>query len=133
MKTRLAGAALIVLGIVIAWLIVDGPLRSGATFISPSRAKGIVFVPFAVVIGLTLLIGGPSALGAFQARPKTIGQLTLVLSVIIVSGVLAGIGYWQLRARWLANQEQPEIIQDGDFTPQVPQVRQPEFPARPQD
>lgn len=120
MRTRIAGLVLIVVGVLFAYFFVYLPVRDGGTgFMGPARLNALVFVPLAVVTGFALLIGGPTVLGAFQARPKSRAQLALVLGIIIGSGVLTGIGYWQLKARRLRAQE-AKVIQD--FKPQVPQV-----------
>jgi len=56
-------------------------------------------------------LGLTGAADAFQARPKTRGQMALVLSIIIGSGVLTGLGYWQLKTRWLRTP--PPVILDS--------------------
>jgi cytochrome oxidase assembly protein ShyY1 len=66
-------------------------------------------------------------LGAFQARPKSKAQLTLVLGIIIGSGILTGLGFWQLKSRWRAAQK-PVILDASPKVPQVPAVRQPGVP-----
>lgn len=120
MKTRIAGLVLIVVGALFAYFFVYLPVRDGgAGFMGPARLNALVFVPLAVVTGFAFLIGGPMVLGAFQARPKSRAQLALVLGIIIGSGVLTAVGYWQLKARRLRAQE-AEVIRD--FKPQVPQV-----------
>jgi hypothetical protein len=117
MKTRLAGLALVLIGVLFAYFFVYLPVRDGPDgFMGPTRLNGLVFIPLAVVTGLAFAIGGPPVLGAFQARPKTKGQLTLVLSIIIGSGILSGIGYWQLKTKWL-RPEKPVIL---DASPKVP-------------
>jgi hypothetical protein len=89
----------------------------------PVRPKVLVFIPLAVVTGLSFLIGGTPVLEAFQARPKSRGQLTLVLSIIIGSGILTGLGYWQLKTRWQPAPKQV-ILDPSPKVPQVPTVRQ---------
>ena len=122
MKTRLAGLVLIALGILFAVLFVYLPIRDGPEgFMGRVRLNALVFIPLAVVTGLAFVIGGPPVLGAFQARPKSKGQLALVLSIIIGSGVLTGLGYWQIKTRWLRAPE-PVIL---DSSPKVPEVRSP--------
>lgn len=117
MKTRLAGIGLVLLGILFAVLFVYQPLRDGpAGFMGFGRTKGIVFIPLAVLTGLSFIIGGPTALEAFQAKPKSRGQLAFVLGIIIASGIMTGLGYWQLKSRWLREQE-PVIL---DAAPRVP-------------
>jgi len=120
MRIRLAALGLIGCGIVAAVLFVYLPLRDGpGASMGRVRLSALVFIPLAVVTGLALLIGGAPVLDAFQARPKSKGQLALVLSIIIGSGVLTGFGYWQLKTRWLRTPE-PEIL---DASPRVPEVR----------
>jgi hypothetical protein len=120
MKTRLAGLVLVLIGVLFAVLFIYLPIRHGpGGFMGPTRLSALVFVPLAVVSGLGFAIGGPPVLGAFQAKPKSKGQLTLVLSILIGSGVLTAIGYWQLKTRWL--RPEPVIL---DTVPKVPQVRQ---------
>ena len=118
MKTRLAGLGLIAIGILFAVFFVYFPIRDGGAGVS---TKALVFIPLATVTGLAFLIGGPAVLEAFQARPKSKGQLTLVLSIIIGSGVLTGLGYWQLKTRWMRASE-PVIL---DASPRRP----PQLPA----
>jgi hypothetical protein len=116
MKTRLAGLGLICIGILFAVLFVYFPIRDGIVTASP---KALVFIPLAVVTGLAFLLGGPSVLEAFQARPKSRGQLTLVLSIIIGSGVLTGLAYWQLKTRWMRPPD-PGFLVPAPRVPHVP-------------
>ena len=100
MTTRLAGLGLILCGLLAALLFVWLPLRDGPDgLMGPVRAKVLVFIPLAIVIGLAFLVGGPPVLAAFQARPRSREQLALVLGLIIASGVLTALGYWQLNTR----------------------------------
>ena len=123
MKTRLAGLALIGVGILFALLFVYLPLRQGPEgFMGPMRPKVLVFIPLAAVTGLAFAIGGPAVLAAFQARPRSKGQLTLVLSIIVGSGVLTGLAYWQIKSRWLRPPE-PVILDGSPRRPEVPGVR----------
>lgn len=116
MKTRLAGLGLIGCGFLAAVLFVYLPVRDDPSgFMGPVRLNALVFVPLAVVTGLAFVIGGLPVLAAFQARPKSTRQLVLVLSIIIGSGVLTGLGYWQLKTRWLRSPE-PVIL---DSSPRV--------------
>lgn len=121
MKIRLAGLGLIALGILFAVLFIYLPIRDGGEgFMGRVRINALVFVPLAIVTGLAFLVGGAPALEAFQARPKTRGQLAFVLSIIIGSGVLTGLGYWQIKTRWMRSPE-PTIIQDRtNWSPQLP-------------
>jgi hypothetical protein len=48
-----------------------------------------------------------------------------VLSIIIGSGVLTGLGYWQLKTRWLRTPE-PVILDSSPKTPVLPE--RPVFP-----
>ena len=126
MKIRLAGLALIAIGVLFAVVFVYFPVRDGpGGFMGPVRSNALVFIPLAVVTGLAFVIGGPPVLEAFQARPKSKGQLTLVLSIIIGSGVLTGLGYWQLKTRWQPAPKQVIL----DPSPKVPQL--PPAPQRP--
>ena len=83
------------------------------------RINALVFIPLAVVTGLAFVIGGPSVLAAFQARSKSKKQLVLVLSIIIGSGVLTGLGYWQLKTRWLRAPE-PVMLDSAPRRPVLP-------------
>lgn len=122
MTIRLVGLGLIALGILFGLLFVALPIRAGGTgAMGPVSIKALVFIPLAIVTGLAFLIGGTPVLDAFQAKPKSPGQLTLVLSIIIGSGILTGVGYWQIKTRWLRAPE-PVIL---DASPKVP----PPFPS----
>lgn len=117
MRTRTAGLGLIGLGVLFAVLFVYLPIRDGVDgFTSGVRMKSLVFIPLAVVSGVVFALGGPRALRAFQVGPKSKAQLTLVLSVIIVSGVLSGVGYWQIKSRWLREPE-PVILSVPSMPP----------------
>ena len=119
MKTRLAGLGLIAVGVLFGVFFVYLPVRDGpGGFMGRIRPNALVFIPLAVVTGLAFVIGGPPVLEAFQARPKSRGQMALVLSIIIGSGVLTGLGYWQLKTRWMRAPE--PVILDG--APRVPQL-----------
>ena len=123
MKIRLAGLGLIGCGILAAMLFIYLPVRDGASgFMGPVRLSALVFIPLAVVTGLAFVIGGPPVLAAFQARPKSRGELALVLSIILGSGVLTGLGYWQLKTRWLRTPE-PVILDASPRIPELPNVR----------
>ena len=123
MKIRLAGLVLIGCGILAAVLFVYLPVRDGPDgFMGRVRLSALVFIPLAVVTGLAFVIGGAPVLEAFQARPKSRGQLTLVLSIIIGSGVLTGLGYWQLKTRWLRSPD-PVILDASPRVPELPTVR----------
>ena len=114
---------LIGLGILFAVLFVYLPIRDGPDgFMGRVRLNALVFIPLAVVTGLAFVIGGPRVLEAFQARPKSKGQLTLVLSIIIGSGALTGLAYWQLKSRWLRSPE-PVILDSSPRVPQLPETR----------
>ena len=115
MKTRLAGVGLIAFGLLFAVLFLYLPIRNDG-YLGVVRIKALVFIPLAVVTGLAFLIAGPPVLEAFQARPKSKGQLTLVLSIIVGSALLTGLGYWQIKSRWLRPVE-PVIL---DASPKVP-------------
>jgi hypothetical protein len=128
MKIRWAGLGLIGGGILAAVLFVCLPVRDGPDgFMGRVQLKGLVFIPLAVVTGLAFLFGGAPVLDAFQARPKSKAQLTLVLSIIIGSGVLTGLGYWQIKSRWLRPAE-PVIL---DASPHVPPALTPRPPLPP--
>jgi hypothetical protein len=124
MKIRLTGLGLIACGVLFAILFVYLPIRDGADgFMGRVRINALVFIPLAIVTGLAFLVGGTPALDAFQARPKSKGQLAFVLSIIIGSGILSGLGYWQIKSRWLRAPE-PVIL---DVSPKVPKL--PERPS----
>lgn len=123
MKTRWAGLGLIACGILVALLFVYLPIRDGPDgFMGRVRINALVFIPLAVVTGLAFVIGGPPVLEAFQARPKSKGQTALVLAIIIGSGVLTGLGYWQIKTRWLRAPE-PVILDASPRVPVLPPVR----------
>jgi hypothetical protein len=123
MKIRLAGLGLIGLGILFGVLFVYLPIHDGPDgFMGGVRLQALVFVPLAVVTGLAFVIGGTPVLEAFQARPKSRGQLTLVLSILVGSFVLTGLGYWQIKTRWLRTPE-PVILDSSPRVPQLPDVR----------
>lgn len=123
MKIRLAGLGLIGLGLLVALLFIYFPLRDGPDgFMGGVSIKALVFIPLCIVTGLGFLIGGSPVLEAFQAQPKSKGQLTLVLLIIIGSGVLSGLGYWQIKTRWLREPE-PVILDASPRVPQLPTVR----------
>jgi hypothetical protein len=126
MKIRLVGVGLVALGIVFALLFVYLPIRDGSDgFMGPVRIKALVFIPLAVVTGLAFVVGGTPALEAFQARPKSRGQLALVLSIIVGSGGLSGVGYWQIKTRWLRAPEQVIL----DASPKVPVLPTRQIPS----
>ena len=123
MKTRLAGLGLIACGVLFAILFVYLPIRDGADgFMGPVQLKALVFIPLAVVAGLAFLIAGSPVLEAFQARPKSKGQHTLVLAIIIGSGALTGLAYWQIKTRWLRPPD-PVILDASPKVPVLPDVR----------
>lgn len=127
MKTRLAGLGLMLLGILFAVFFIYLPVRDGPTgFMGGVSSKVLVFVPLAVMTGLAFVIGGPPALSAFQARPKSRGQLAFVLGIIIGSGILSGLGFWQLKTRWM-RAPQPVIL---DASPRVPVLPPPRPPLQ---
>lgn len=131
MKIRLAGLGLIACGILFAVLFVYLPIRDGAEgFMGPVNSKALVFVPLAVVTGLAFVIGGAPVLEAFQARPRSKRQLTLVLLILFGSGALTGIGYWQIKTRWLRPPE-PVILDASPKVPVLPERPVIEFPRRP--
>ena len=117
MKIRWAGLGLIGIGVLFAVFFIYLPIHQGPDgFMGRVRLNALVFVPLAIVTGLAFVIGGGPALWAFQARPKSRAQLTFVLSIIIGSGVLTGLGYWQLKTRWMRPVD-PVIL---DASPRVP-------------
>ena len=124
---NLTGLGLIALGILFAVFFIYFPVRDGPTgFVGGVSPKVLVFVPLAIVTGLAFLIGGAPALEAFQARPKSRGQLTFVLSIIIGSGILSGLAFWQLKTRWMRPPE-PVIL---DASPRVPVLPPPRPPIQ---
>ena len=68
-----------------------------------------------MITGLAFMTGGTPVLDAFQARPKSKAQLTLVLSILVGSGMFTGVEYWQIKTRWLTDQR---VILDA--SPRVP-------------
>ena len=126
MKTRLAGVGLILVGVAFGLFFIYLPVRDPSGFVGSVPLKALVFVPLAVVTGAAFIVGGPPVLGAFQARPKSRGQMALVLSILIGSGVLTGLGYWQLKTRWLPPPAGPEIIREREFRPKLPEVSRPQ-------
>src|SRR5262249_23189101 len=123
MKIRLTGLGLICLGILFGFLFVYLPIHDGPEgFMGPVRLNALVFVPLAVVVGLGMLMVGAPVLEAFQARPRTKGQLTLVLGILIGSGILTGLSYWQIKTRWLRPPE-PVILDSSPHVPVLPPAR----------
>lgn len=123
MKIRWAGLGLIACGIVVFVLFVYFPVRDGPDgFMGRVRINALLFIPLAVVTGLAFLIGGTPVLEAFQARPKSRRQTVLVLSIIIGSFLLTGLGYWQLKTRWLRAPD-PVILDGSPHVPDLPKVR----------
>lgn len=106
-----------------AVLFVYLPIRDGADgFMGPVQLKALVFIPLAVVAGLAFLIAGSQVLEAFQARPKSRCQFALVLLILVGSGALTGLGYWQIKMRWLRPPE-PVILDASPQVPVLPNVR----------
>ena len=62
------------------------------------------------------------ALRPLLDRYGTHPNLTLVLSIIIGSGLLTGLGYWQLKTRWMRPPE-PVILDPSPRVPQLPTTR----------
>jgi hypothetical protein len=121
-KIRLAGLGLIGLGILFGILFVYLPIRQGPDGVMGGvRINALVFVPLAIITGLALVIGGVHVLDAFQARPKSKAQLTLVLSILIGSGVFTGVGYWQIKTRWLI--DETVILDASPHVPTLPATR----------
>lgn len=126
MIIRLVGLGLIALGMLFAFLFVYLPIQQGGVgFMGPVRIKALVFIPLSIVTGLAFLVAGAPVLEAFQARPKSKKQLTAVLAILIGSGVLSGLGFWQIKTRWLRPPE-PVIL---DASPKAPHL--PERPPAP--
>jgi hypothetical protein len=126
MKIRLTGVGLIALGILFAVLFIYLPIVDGPDgFMGRVRLNALVFVPLSTMTGFAFLLGGAPVLEAFQTKPKSRAQMTLVLSIIIGSGILSGLGYWQIKTRWLRAAE-PVIL---DASPKVPVI--PERPPMP--
>ncbi|MBX3145222.1 MAG: hypothetical protein KF785_00515 [Gemmatimonadales bacterium] len=129
MVIRLVGLVLIIIGVVSAVFSIYLPMQSGELdHLSRSLTRALVFFPLAIVTGLAFLIGGTPALDAFRARPKSRGQLMFVLGIIIGSGVLTGLSYWQLQVH---APKPSELERIRDFKPQVPQITNPQFKPRP--
>jgi hypothetical protein len=129
MRIRWAGLALIACGVLAAVLFIYLPVRDGpAGFMGRVRLNALVFVPLSVVTGLAFVFGGTPVLEAFQARPKSSAQVALVLSIIIGSGVLTGVGYWQLKTRWL-RPAAPVILDTYPGVPTLPPPRAPVWPT----
>jgi hypothetical protein len=123
MRIRIAGLGLIACGILFAVLFVYLPIRDGADgFMGPVRLNALVFIPLAMVTGLVFLLAGEPAFEAFQARPKSKGQSAFVLMILIGSGALTGLGYWQIKTRWLRPPE-PVILDASPKVPVLPDVR----------
>jgi hypothetical protein len=134
MKIRWAGLGLIGCGLLVAVLFVYLPVHDGpAGFMGRARVSALVFVPLSIVTGLAFVIGGTPVLEAFQARPKSRAQLTLVLSILVGSWLLTGVGYWQIKTRWMRPAE-PVILDASPRVPQVPprpEFKIPKLPAPP--
>ena len=118
-KIRWAGLGLIACGLLFAVLFIYLPIRNGPDgFMGSVRINALVFVPLAAITGLAFVIGDAPVLDAFQARQKSRAQRTLVLSILIGSGLFTGVGYWQIKTRWLAPAE--TVILDA--SPRVPNL-----------
>lgn len=114
------------LGVLFAVLFIYLPIVDGPDgLMGRLRLNALVFVPLSTVTGFAFLFGGAPVLEAFQAKPNSTAQMTLVLSIIIGSGILSGLGYWRIKTRWLRAPE-PAIL---DASPKVPVV--PERPPMP--
>src|SRR5262245_59812471 len=99
MKSRLIGAALILIGILVAFAFVYIPMTKGPdTGMGPVSIKSLVFIPFCIVCGAAFLLGGDPILEAFVARPKTGAQTALVLIVLVASGLLSGVVFWKVQS-----------------------------------
>ena len=119
MKTRLTGLGLVVIGILAAYFFVYMPVRDGPDGVMGSlRMSALIFVPLSIVTGMAFAIGGNPVLWAFQARPKSRGQTALVLTILIGSWLISGVGFWQIKTRWLRAPEQVIL----DSSPRIPDL-----------
>ena len=119
MKTRLVGLGLIVLGLLAAYFFIYMPVRDGPDGIMGSlRMSALLFVPLSTITGVAFAIGGNPVLWAFQARPKTRGQTAVVLTILASSWLVSGLGYWQIKTRWMRAPEQVIL----DSSPRVPDL-----------
>ncbi len=114
---------MIACGLLFAVLFVYLPIRDGADgFMGPVNLKALVFIPLAVVTGLAFLLGGSRVFEAFQVGAKSKGQHSLVLLIIVGSGALTALGYWQIKTRWLRPPE-PVILDASPKVPELPDAR----------
>lgn len=120
MIIRLVGLGLVACGLLAAALFLYVPLRDGTLpTLGFAGAKGFVFIPFAVVIGFALAAGGAPVLAAFQARPKSREQRTLIVLLLVISGALAGLGWWQL-TRHFRRPTAPALLEPPPVPPRLP-------------
>ena len=123
MQVRLTGLGLIVLGLVFAFFFIYMPVRDGPAGVMGSvRNTALLFVPLSIITGVAFVIGGEQVLWAFQAKPKSRGQLVLVLSIIIGSWSIGGYLFWQIKTNWMRAPE-PVILDGSPKFPTLPKSR----------
>lgn len=102
LKWRLIGAALVALGVAVAWIFALGPLReaqAGAKEVS-YQIKAFVAAPAAITFGMFLLAGG-EAVGeiiggplAGRFRTATGRQKLLILAMLAAAGAACFAAWW---------------------------------------
>jgi hypothetical protein len=101
LKHRLAGAALVVLGLAVAWFFLLGPLQEaqrGVADVSYSL-KAFWFVPLSVVFGIGFLIAGS------RLEYRTADHKNFTLSgwiMFIIAAALAAGGYFWFQQQFSA-------------------------------
>jgi lysylphosphatidylglycerol synthetase-like protein (DUF2156 family) len=98
-RTRAGGLLLIVLGAIVAWFFLLGPLREAHAGVPEVRyqLKAFLLVPLCVVFGIAFLLGG----SGLNYRDVERRQLTLTGWLLFaVIAVLTAVGYWWLQQQF---------------------------------
>jgi hypothetical protein len=96
LKIRAGGLLLVILGGMVAWFFLLGPLREAQAGVPEIRyqLKGFLLVPLCVVFGAAFLLGG----SGLNYRDVERRQLTLTGWLLFaVIAVLTAVGYWWLQ------------------------------------
>ncbi len=97
LRVRALGIGLVALAALFAWLFIWRPIEAGNTAnLGIVGTKVFVFVPLGALVGLSLLVGGPVALRAFQP-PFTRARTVFVLVVLGAATALTLAGYFWYR------------------------------------